>query len=200
MNRFRPNIYKNLILIFIILGSLYFINMGIRLVNEPQTESSETIKLGGSFSLIDQFNKQFNSIEKKKYKLIYFGYTYCPDVCPIDLMKLSRVLDKNEQILSFVLPIFVTLDPNRDKPLILSDYLSNFNKNIVGLTGTEEQIKGVLKNFKIYKRNHKVSKDDMDYLIDHTSLFYLLNEKDEFVKHFSRNNFENDFLKFYQDL
>ncbi|MAI83923.1 MAG: hypothetical protein CMM91_03170 [Rickettsiales bacterium] len=73
MNRFRPNIYKNLILIFIILGSLYLINMGIKLANKSQTESSETIKLGGSFSLVDQFNKQFNSIEKKNINSSILG-------------------------------------------------------------------------------------------------------------------------------
>lgn len=200
MKRFRPNIYKNLILILLILGSLYLINRGLEVINDVTSENNEEVQIGSSFSLIDQFNNEFNSIDNKNYKLIYFGYTFCPDVCPVDLLNVSRVFENNKNLTSNIIPIFISLDPIRDSPSIIKDYLSNFDKNIIGLTGTEEQIKKILKNFKIYKKNHKSSSTDMDYLIDHTSLFYLINEHDKYITHFSRKSFKNDFLKFLKSL
>lgn len=152
--------------------------------------------IGGDFSLIDQNGEIFKSKYFKKKKLLYFGYTSCPDVCPFDLLKLSNLLDKNPILNKTLQSIFVSIDPDRDTTEVLKDYLDNFNPNIIGLTGSNEQINKIKKKFRIYVKLNKKNTKDTNYLVDHTVLFFLVNEDDEYITHFRPNELESKIFKY----
>lgn len=197
MKRFRPNITKYFLLIITILVFIFVVNIFTeKTLKISQNQVSE---IGGSFVLIDSDKQIFNSKNLKKKKIVYFGYTFCPDVCPLDLAKLSEVYNKFTKLKNSVQPIFISLDPLRDRPNVLKSYLENFNPNIIGLTGNEEDINKIIKKFKIY-RNMVKSEDDDYYTIDHTSLFYLLDSNDKYLTHFGRKDFIEEFTEFAKDL
>lgn len=129
-------------------------------------------------------------------KLIYFGYTFCPDVCPFDLLKLSKFLNSNPNYVYKFKSIFVTIDPDRDGIKSLSSYLENFNSNIVGLTGTNQQIDAIKQKFRIYVKKNKTKDDDKNYLVDHTTLFFLMDENDNYITHFRPDDLSDDLQKF----
>lgn len=197
MQRFRPNITKYFLSIITILVFIFVVNLFTeKTLNISQNHVSE---IGGSFVLIDSNKQIFNSKDLKKKKIVYFGYTFCPDVCPLDLAKLSDVYNKFRKLNKSIQPIFISLDPERDKPNVLKSYLENFNPNIIGLTGNKEDINKIIKKFKIY-RNEVKSQDDDYYTIDHTSLFYLLDSNDKYLTHFGRKNFVEEFTEFTKNL
>ncbi len=198
MKRFRPNLSKYFILIFTIIIFIYLINLFIE--KTTKNEFNQNIKLGGSFVLVDSKNKVFSSKDLKKKKIVYFGYTFCPDVCPLDLTKLSNIYDQNTNLNDTIQPIFISLDPERDKANILDSYLENFNSNIIGLTGDIKQIDEVIKKYRIYKNKVSSSDDDNYYTIDHTSLFYLIDKDDNYITHFGRNHFVNEFTELISDI
>ncbi len=173
------------------MGSLVLvILLGLFLIkNFPLTAQKQSLSLGGNFILTDQNGKTFSSKNLSKKKLIYFGYTYCPDVCPFDVLKLSKYIDQNPEIKNELEFIFITVDPERDSVEQVKDFLENFNSAILGLTGTVEEIEKVVKQFRIYVKKNKVSNED-NYLIDHSSLFFLLDHKDNYITHFSPNDFK----------
>ncbi len=129
---------------------------------------------GGPFSLIDHNGK---SVTEKdfagKYRLIYFGFTYCPAICPTELSKITTTLnmlgDKSEQIL----PIFITVDPERDTAEKMKNYVSLFHPSLIGLTGSPEAIKQTLKEYKIYASKRQ-DESMSDYTMDHSSFIYFI--------------------------
>lgn len=200
MKRFRPSIAKNLILISFIGTFLFLTNYFTNKIMKPEKKIiREQPSIGGNFVLMDQNEKVFNSSFIKKYKLIYFGYTYCPDVCPFDVLKLDRLFSENTELKQNIVPIFITVDPKRDSVEIIKNFLENFSIKIVGLTGTENQIDAVLKQYKIYRKFSEDINFNDDYLINHTSLFYLVNENDQYIQHFSSQNFFESTKKFFSN-
>lgn len=181
---FKRNFFLMLLLIIVITTVVVLIK-----ILENNTSNRESI-IGGSFSLTDQNQNKFHSQSLKKSKLIYFGYTYCPDVCPFDILKLSKLIDQNPQLKNKLEFIFITVDPERDQPQQLKSFLENFNPSIIGLTGTEEEIQNVVRKFRIYVRKNKNSSNDQNYLVDHSSLFFLLDKNDKYVSHFRPKDFE----------
>jgi protein SCO1 len=194
LKKFRPDITKNIILILVIITFLFLINYyQEKLMNKSDSES---IKIGGSFILTDKNETLFNSKIIEKYKIIYFGYTFCPDVCPFDVLKLSNFFSNNKELIKYIQPIFITLDPERDNSETLRNFLDNFNPQIIGLTGTETMITNTLNKFRVYKKISSGNKVSMDYLIDHTALFYILDKKDNYITHLSSKNFNEEFNQF----
>lgn len=194
MKKFRPNITKNIIFIIIIISFLFLINYyQEKIINKSDSES---IRIGGTFNLIDQNEIPFNSQMIKKYKIIYFGYTFCPDVCPFDVLKLSNFFSNDKQLVKHIQPIFITVDPERDNSEIVRNFLDNFSSEIIGLTGTQTMIKDTLNKFRVYKKKSLGDKESLDYLIDHTALFYILDKNDNYVTHLSSKNFEEEFNQF----
>lgn len=134
--------------------------------------------IGGAFSLIDQNGKTFTDADLRgRYSLVYFGYTFCPDVCPLDVQKLSAGLaafEKTDPALGAkVVPVFVTVDPERDNPAALKAFAANFHPRLVALTGTRPQVDAAIKAYRIYaKRAGPEGKPD--YLMDHMSITYLM--------------------------
>jgi protein SCO1/2 len=133
--------------------------------------------LGGAFALIDQDGKPVTDSDfKGRYRLMYFGYTFCPDVCPTDAAVLSRGLQTYEKArpgrAAKVQPIFITVDPGRDDPAALKAFVTAFHPRLIGLTGTPVAIAAALKNYGIYARQVATS-DPENYLVDHFAVFYL---------------------------
>ena len=132
------------------------------------------VQVGGPFSLIDQTGKAVTEATwRGRWMLIYFGYTTCPDVCPTELQAIAAALESLGQQAAQVVPIFITVDPERDTPARLADYVKLFDDRLVGLTGTPQQIAAVTRAYRVYYA--KVTpKDSATYLMDHTSFLYLM--------------------------
>ena len=174
---FKKNLLMMSILVFFILIVIIFINF-------LYDKKTPTLTLGGSFILTDQNGKTFDSRGVNLKKLIYFGYTYCPDICPFDLLKISKIFENNPNLKNEIKPIFITVDPERDTIKKLKIFMENFDQSFSALTGSNEEIKKVLKKFKIYVKINKSSPIDKDYLIDHSSLIFLLDKNDNYIKFF----------------
>lgn len=128
---------------------------------------------GGGFSLIDHKGKPSSEASfPGKHLVLVFGYTYCPDVCPTTLASLATALDLLEEREAALQPLFVTIDPERDTPEVLADYVAAFHPRLVGLTGSPEQIRKVARDYRVYYA--KVGSDDEDYLVDHSAYIYLI--------------------------
>ena len=150
---------------------------------------------GGPFSLIDQNGmRRSDSDFRGKYMLVYFGYTWCPDVCPTMLATEAEALDKLGPRASGIVPIFITVDPKRDTPGKLKLYLSSFDpkpssarRAFVGLTGSDEEIAKAAKDYRVYYRAHLDGQVESgaEYSVDHSSEVYLMSPEGKFVAYYS---------------
>jgi protein SCO1/2 len=142
--------------------------------------------IGGPFKLTTSDGKQVTDADYRgKDMLVFFGFTHCPDVCPTTLQLIAGVLDKLGPKAGKVVPLFVTIDPERDGPKQLKDYTSSFHPSIVGLTGTSDEIAATAKAYRVYAR--KVADDQAPdgYTMDHTAIIYLMGPDGKFVTHFT---------------
>jgi cytochrome oxidase Cu insertion factor (SCO1/SenC/PrrC family) len=136
--------------------------------------------VGGPFTLTDQAGKQRSDTEfRGKLMIVYFGYTFCPDVCPADLMAITQALDALGPAAEGVQPIFITIDPERDTK-VLADYVSAFHRSLVGLTGSPEQIRKVANSYKAFYAKLPDERSG-DYSIDHTGVIYLMGRNGEYL-------------------
>lgn len=142
--------------------------------------------IGGNFSLVDHHGQPFTQEnlknDHKKFSIVYFGFTHCPDVCPDELDKLGEMLEelKNKDGIEMQ-PLFITCDPARDTPEVVQQYLSDFDPSIIGLTGLYEAIKSVCKKYRVYFSTPPDVKPGQDYLVDHSIFFYLMDSEGQFV-------------------
>jgi len=178
VNKYKKIFKKNLTMMVLIIIVLL---TGIFLINIYSSKNNISENLGGSFLLKDHNGHLFDSKKIQKKKLIYFGYTYCPDICPMDMLKISQIYDMNIALKNKLLPIFITVDPDRDNQKVIKNFVENFNDAFIGLTGTKDAINKVIKSFKIYVNYNKKNLNDKSYLVDHSSLIFLIDENDEFL-------------------
>jgi protein SCO1 len=140
--------------------------------------------VGGPFNLVDQNGKSITDQDMKgKPFLVFFGFTHCPDVCPTTLFDVSEVFRALGPDAEGVRALFVTVDPERDTPAVLKDYLSSFDPRIVGVTGDEASIAAAEKAYRVYAK--KVPTDGGSYTMDHTAIVYLMNKDGRFVTPFN---------------
>ena len=137
------------------------------------------VPIGGPIRLTDQDGKPFDSasLDGKPYA-VFFGFTNCPLACPTTLQEIARVEDEIGAPAKAFTTLFVTVDPERDTPAVLKEYLSNFGGNTIALSGTPEQIAEVAKEYRVYYK--KVPSSDGSYTMDHTAVLYLMGRKGEF--------------------
>lgn len=141
-------------------------------------------QVGGPFELVDGEGRTVTDEEfRGEYMLVYFGYTYCPDVCPTELQNMSRALELLGEEAEAVRPVFITVDPERDTPEVIESYVENFHPRMVGLTGSPEQIEKAAKSYRVYYKKAE-SGSASEYLMDHTSIVYLMGREGEFLRHF----------------
>ena len=146
--------------------------------------------IGGAFALTDQFDKPRTDADfRGQYMLVFFGFSNCPDICPIELQTISDALDRLDATQAAeVTPIFITVDPARDSPDVLRAYVANFHPRLVALTGSAEAIGAVAKAYRVYyakTTGAKAPSDPAAYILDHTAVVYLMGRKGEYVTHFS---------------
>ncbi len=149
--------------------------------------ASKAARIGGPFSLVDHKGKNLTEADfRGRQMLIYFGYTFCPDVCPTSLTIMADALNLLGSDADDVDPIFITVDPERDTPEHLNMYVGHFHPRMVGLTGTAEQVKAAAKVYRVYfAKAREDGADTEDYLVDHTSIVYLMGPDGEFRAHFT---------------
>ena len=147
----------------------------------PITMSSA---VGGPFKLVDQNSKPITEQDLIGHPyLVFFGFTHCPDVCPTTLFEVSEILRKLGPDAKNVRALFITVDPERDTPAVLKDYMSSFDPRVIGATGDSAAIMSVEKTFRVYAK--KVPLDGGGYTMDHTAIVYLMDKAGRFVAPFN---------------
>lgn len=145
--------------------------------------------IGGSFALTDQFGKPRTDGDfRGQYMLVFFGFTNCPDICPIELQTMTNALDQLGADAAKVTPIFITVDPARDTPAVLRDYVANFHPRLVALTGRADAIGAVAKSYRVFyakATGTNAPSDPAAYIMDHTAIVYLMGPDGRYVTHFS---------------
>ena len=142
--------------------------------------------IGGPFALTDQHGRRRSDAEfAGRLVLLYFGYTYCPDICPTDLLAMSQAVDQLGPDGSAVQPIFVTVDPERDTPAQLALYADSFHPRLLALTGTMAEIGAVARAYKAYFAKAPLAGGKAeDYLVDHTGFIYLVGRDGRYIGYF----------------
>jgi protein SCO1/2 len=139
-------------------------------------------EVGGPFTLTDQAGHQVTPAAfRGKFMLVYFGYTYCPDVCPTTLTEIATAMKKLGPAADKIVPIFITVDPQRDTPAVVKDYTAAFSPRLVGLTGTPAEITQAERDYHVYAAKQVTGPGPNDYLMAHSSFIYLMGPKGEFV-------------------
>ena len=186
----RPGPGRNPLLWILVIGAILIYSQtdGSLFGNLDQSHVSRMAvspeDITGAFALIDHTGTpRTNQDFLGKHTLIYFGFTWCPDVCPSAMLVMAQVVEDLEIQGKTVQPIFVTVDPQRDTVEKLADYVAQL-PNLVGLTGSEEQVAQALESFGITRRSNAAGPDDTSYLVDHTSLFYLMGPDGAFLQYY----------------
>jgi protein SCO1/2 len=141
--------------------------------------------IGGPFALVDQNGQPRTDRDfRGKLMLITFGYTHCPDVCPLTLAAIGETLDQLGAQADQVAGIFVSVDPRRDTPAALREYVASVSNRMVALTGTDDQVAAAARAYRVYYRLGNDAATNPDYSVDHTALFYLMDREGHFIQHF----------------
>jgi protein SCO1/2 len=153
----------------------------------PEVATTGTALIGGPFTLVGRDGKTVTDRAfRGKYMLVFFGFTHCPDICPAELQVMSAALDALGPKANEIIPIFITLDPERDTPPVVTGYVMNFSPRFVGLTGSPEQIAEAAKAYRVtYSKFQEDETKPGDYSIDHSALVYLMGKDGEYLTHFA---------------
>jgi protein SCO1 len=177
---------------FIIAGFLIGALAGaaIMILNAPQRgqpiESSGAALIGGPFALVDEDGKPVTDQDfRGRYMLVFFGFTHCPDICPAELQVMAQALDQLGDKAAEVVPIFITLDPERDTPAAMKAYVESFGPNFIGLTGSPEAIAAAAKAYRVSYAKVENKASPGDYSVDHSALAYLMDRDGHYLSHFS---------------
>ena len=148
------------------------------------TGAQQVAAIGGPFKLIDQNGRTMTDEDLKGHPfLVFFGFTHCPDICPTSLFEISEVLRSLGPDADRMRALFITVDPERDTPAVIKDYLSSFDPHLSGLTGDQAAIAAVAKAYRVYYK--RVPLDDGGYTMDHTAIVYLMDKQGRFVAPFN---------------
>jgi protein SCO1/2 len=164
-----------LLLVVLLVGAGGFLWLGGKAGNNA-------IAIGGPFTLENGSGKPVTDRDfRGKYMLVYFGYTFCPDVCPTTLNAVADAMDKLGAASARIQPLFITVDPKRDTPAVVKQYAAAFGPNIQGLTGTVDQIAQVAKEYRVYYAEHRTGPGPDDYSMDHSSVLYFMGPDGAFL-------------------
>ena len=150
------------------------------------TGGSGTALVGGPFTMV---NHKGETVTEQSFRgkpmLLFFGFTFCPDVCPTELQVMAAALGELGDAGKTIQPILVSVDPARDTPEVLKAYVSNFGDQFIGLTGTPEQVAAMASAYRVFYARQENKTDPENYLMDHSSIIYLMGADGKFLKHFS---------------
>jgi protein SCO1 len=178
---------SRLMLIFTAFVAGLVLCLGVIVLVETRSAGTGTVQaaaIGGPFNLIDQDGQPFTDRDLKgKSFLVFFGFTHCPDVCPTTLFEISEVMRKLGPEADRTAALFISVDPERDTPEAMKDYLSSFDPHLRGLTGDAASLAAVAKAYRVYYK--KVPLEGGDYTMDHTAIVYLMDKEGRFVSPFN---------------
>lgn len=181
-----PRLIGILLIAAILTGGLLWSLSNLRQEPGPIVVTTGEAEIGGTFSLIDQNGVRRNDQEfRGRYMLVFFGFTFCPDICPTTLAILSAALDDIGPLADEIVPILISVDPERDTPEILKPYLSAFGPEFVGLTGTKEEIDNAVGAYRAFYQILDGEGDD--YLVDHSTIIYLMDGEGKYVTNYDLN-------------
>lgn len=156
-----------------------------RVLGPPSTTTGSAL-VGGPFTLVDHTGRTVtDQTFLGRYMVVFFGFTNCPDICPTGLQVMSAALDQLGTKAEQIVPVLITIDPERDTPQVLADYVKAFHPSMVGLTGSLENIQSVAKAYRVYFKKVQSGSDPKDYSMDHTSIIYLMGRDGRFITHFT---------------
>ena len=184
----KVNASRVMLLLAAFLGGLFLFFGAIIFVTgrTPSPVGSAVAAVGGPFHLEDQNGKSVSDQDLKgRPFLVFFGFTHCPDICPTTLFEMSQLMHALGPDAERTAAVFITVDPERDTPAVIKDYLSNFDPHLRGLTGDQASVNAALKAYRVYAK--KVPLDNGDYTMDHTALVYLMDKDGRFVAPFNVN-------------
>eukprot|EP00047_Mylnosiga_fluctuans_P004533 m.235112 g.235112 ORF g.235112 m.235112 type:complete len:256 (+) comp12766_c0_seq1:56-823(+) len=191
-----PVSWKSLMLIVLAGGSYisYFQYQRAVLKKEQEEKNSKSAgapMIGGPFELVNTEGKTVTNTDfEGKWMLLYFGFTFCPDVCPEELNKITDVVnnfDKCEDKKGELVPIFISVDPQRDTYEKIAAYLKDFHPKFVGLTGSDAQLRQITKAFRVYYSKPSTDPSDTEYLVDHSIMTYLIDPSGNFAAYYGQN-------------
>lgn len=152
--------------------------------NQKRVLTSGTALIGGPFELVGKGGKTVTDKDfRGRYMLVFFGFTHCPDICPAELQVMSTALDELGDKADKVVPIFITVDPERDTPEAVEAYVANFGPNFVGLTGSPEAIAKAAKEYRVTYQKFQEEGAGDNYSVDHSALLYLMGPDGTFLTH-----------------
>ena len=153
-------------------------------LSAPVAQQVAAAAIGGPFKLIDQNGREVTDQDLKgRPFLVFFGFTHCPDVCPTTLFEVSEIFRALGPDADRTRALFITVDPERDTPAVIKDYLGSFDPRVIGVTGDSEAIAAVIKSYRVYAK--KVPTDGGGYTMDHTAIVYLMGKDGRFVAPFN---------------
>lgn len=163
------------------------------------------VPIGGPFTLTDQNGRRVSDEEfRGRLMLVYFGYTFCPDMCPLGLTTIADAInDLPPEIQDQVVPVFITVDPARDTPAVLHDYVPQFSPRLVGLTGSEAEVAAAGRAYRVYASKSNATTAEGSYLVDHSTFTYLMDRDGKYLTHFghstSPEDMANGIVKFAEE-
>jgi protein SCO1/2 len=186
---------KRILVAFLIMAATVLILVlylpGMR-PEQPSTAATGTVAIGGPFTLTDTKGNTVTDVNLKgRYSLVFFGFTHCPDICPLALQVITQALEAAGPATEKVTPVFITVDPERDTPEALASYMANFDPRFMALTGTAEQIGGAEQSYRVFAAKVPIrdgdGKDTGDYAMNHTGYIYLMDRNGQYLAHFQKD-------------
>ncbi len=180
----KPILIRIIISLLLLIVAIVVWSIYLNSDKTPSASENSRSLIGGEFELVNHRNETVTDKDfLGKYMIVYFGYTYCPDVCPMDLQIMADALRELEaDDLEKLNPVFVTVDPERDTTDVMAQYIKFFHEDLIGLTGTPEQVNTIKKAYRVYAAK---ADDSADYLVDHTAYTYLMDKDGKLLKHFN---------------
>ncbi len=155
----------------------------------PKAQSQGAALVGGPFEMVNQDGQTVTEASYSgKYLFIYFGFTFCPDICPAALETMSVALDQLGPRAAQVKPLFVTVDPERDTVENVRDYVANFHTSFEGLTGSAEQVRTMADAYRVYYKKNYTELGQGGYLMDHSGFIYFMNPQGGYLTHFTHRD------------
>eukprot|EP00123_Amoebidium_parasiticum_P016196 comp23325_c2_seq1/m.38410 comp23325_c2_seq1/g.38410 ORF comp23325_c2_seq1/g.38410 comp23325_c2_seq1/m.38410 type:complete len:307 (-) comp23325_c2_seq1:328-1248(-) len=176
-------------------GLTYYFREEKKRVKETATHQAKPIgvpRIGGPFTLTDHNGRKVSDTDfQGKWMLVYFGFTFCPDVCPDELNKMADVLDRLEKakVADKVQPLFISIDPKRDTVEVINKYVKDFHPRLLGLTGPREDLEKLAKAYRVHiSEGPPMSDNPMDYIVDHSIIIYLMDPQGIFSAFYGQNS------------
>jgi protein SCO1/2 len=197
----KPKFFMSIVIIGMVAAISSFVTYQIQKTNQENDDNTTTTNVasvrvgktygqatvGGPFTLLDQDGATRTDADYKgKYMVVYFGYSFCPDICPAALYNMTQAFQEmSPKEVKDLAPLFITIDPQRDTIANLKTYIQNFHPSFTALTGSQDQINKAVKGYRVYAKKAKPDGTSTEYLLDHSSIVYVMDRQGRFITSFN---------------